>query len=181
MPPERAVFFVTPERGDTLFAPEGRNAAPEARDLTASGGCGRLFMPGGHNTAPEGRGALCRGGRLCAAVRGAGALRMRHTPCGCCPPTRAKGAELPFVFTAVPLSLRDRNCRSAGILFSVLPEKSMQKRGARREITLTRRKTSRSVLRVIVTPAVKERPSGDRQIGFPERTINYMSRYVSAR
>ena len=86
MPPERAAFLVTPERGDTLFAPEGRNAAPPARDLTASGGCGRLFMPGGHNTAPEGRGALCRGVRLCAAVRGAGALRMRHTPCGCCSP-----------------------------------------------------------------------------------------------
>ena len=28
----------------------------------------------------------CRGGRLCAAVSDKGALRMRHTPCGCCPP-----------------------------------------------------------------------------------------------
>ena len=27
-----------------------------------------------------------RGGRLCAAVSDEGALRMRHTPCGCCPP-----------------------------------------------------------------------------------------------
>ena len=29
---------------------------------------------------------LCRDGRPRAAGRGAGALRMRHTPCGCCPP-----------------------------------------------------------------------------------------------
>ena len=41
-----------------------------------------------------------------------------------------------------------------------------------REIALTRRKTSRSILRIIVTPVVKERPSGDRPIGFPERTKN---------
>ena len=106
---------------------------------------------------------------------------MRHTPCGCCPPTRAKGAELPFVFTTVPHLLRDRNCRSAGILFSVLPEKSMQKRGAGREIALTREKACRSVVRVIVTLQVKERPSGDRQIGFPERTINDTCRSVCAR
>ena len=32
----------------------------------------------------------CRGEQLCAAVRGAGALRMRHTPCGCCPPLAVK-------------------------------------------------------------------------------------------
>ena len=30
--------------------------------------------------------APCRGGRLCAAVSDEGALRMRHTPCGYCPP-----------------------------------------------------------------------------------------------
>ena len=83
--------------------------------------------------------------------------------------------------TAVLLLRLHRNCRSAGILFSVLPEKSMQKRGAGREIALTRRKTNRYILRIIVTLAVKERPSGDRRIGFPDRTINYMSRYVSAR
>ena len=35
--------------------------------------------------------------------------------------------------TAVLLLRLHRNCRSAGILFSVLPEKSMQKRGAGRE------------------------------------------------
>ena len=111
---------------------------------------------------------ICRGGRLCAAVRGTGALRMRHTPCGCCPPDRAAGTEHFCDCTAVPRLLRDRSCRSAGVrprklhiphpaasgrsrpfrcssspnskrcaglLFgsiSVLPEKSMQKRGAGR-------------------------------------------------
>ena len=81
----------------------------------------------------------------------------------------------------MPRLLRDRNCRSAGILFSVLPEKSMQKRGAGREIALTREKPSRYILRIIVTPVVKERPSGDRQIEFPERTINDANRSVCAR
>ena len=70
---------------------------------------------------------------------------------------------------------------SGGILFSVLPEKSMQKRGAGRENSAYARKTSRYILRIIVTPAVKERPSGDRQIGFPERTVNHTSRFVRAR
>ena len=49
---------------------------------------------------------------------------------------------------------------SDGILFSVLPEKSMQKRGAGREIALTREKACRYILRIIVTPVVKERPCG---------------------
>ena len=143
---------------------------------------------------------LRRGGRPREAVRGAGALRMRHIPCGCCPPTapeargasfshaRRVGADAPVRPTApkarnsfpispeVPLLRRHRNCVSDGILFSVLPEKSMQKRGAGREIALTREKTIRSVVRVIVTLPVKERPSGDRQIGFPERTLNHTSR-----
>ncbi len=43
---------------------------------------------------------------------------------------------------------------SGGILFSVLPEKSMQKRGAGRE------KAYRYILRFTVTFQVKERPSG---------------------
>ena len=64
-------------------------------------------MPGGHNTAPEGRGALCRDGRLCAAVRGAGALRMRHTPCGCCPPDRAADAVLLSGFTGGSIFYRN--------------------------------------------------------------------------
>ena len=84
-------------------------------------------------------------------------------------------------FTDVPLLMRDRNRRSAGILFSVLPEKSMQKRGAGREIALTREKACRSTLRVIVTLLVKERPSGDRPIGFPERTVRLAYRSVCAR
>ena len=65
--------------------------------------------------------------------------RKRHFchPGGVTPYPRMKCAGEPrqrrgtfFIFTTVPLWMRDRNCRSAGILFSVLPEKSMQKRGA---------------------------------------------------
>ena len=48
----------------------------------------------------------------------------------------------------------------------------MEEKDAGNEIALTRRKTVRSVLRIFVTLQVKERPSGDRRIGFPERTVN---------
>ena len=37
-----------------------------------------------------------RGGRLCAAVSDEGALRMRHTPCGYCPPVPAAAECLPL-------------------------------------------------------------------------------------
>ena len=53
---------------------------------------------------------ICRGGRLCAAVRGAGALRMRHTPCGCCPPDRAGGAG----YVSAPFSLRGKEKAAGG-------------------------------------------------------------------
>ena len=63
---------------------------------------------------------------------------------------------------------------------------SCQKKVCKKEaqdakIALTRGKTIRSVVRIVVTPAVKERPSGDRRIGFPERTINRTNRFVCAR
>ena len=64
------------------------------------------------------------------------------------------------------------NCAFGDHIFSLLREKIWKKRTQENEIALTRRKTSRYILRVSVTPAVKERPSGDRRIGFPERTIN---------
>ena len=57
----------------------------------------------------------------------------------------------------------------------------MEEKDAGREIALTREKTNRYILRVIVTPVVKERPSGGRRIGFPERTIRNAIRYVCAR
>ena len=81
----------------------------------------------------------------------------------------------------MPRLLRDRSCRSAGILFSVLPEKSMQKRGAGRENSAYARKGIFYIVRVVVTLAVKERLAGDRQIGSPERTVRRAYRYVSAR
>ena len=62
---------------------------------------------------PKGAGRFCRGGRPRAAVRGAGALRMRHTPCGCCPPDRAAGAELFSGFTG-------------GSVFAVTPQLSLR-------------------------------------------------------
>ena len=48
----------------------------------------------------------------------------------------------------------------------------MQKRGAGRGNSAYAQKANRYILRVIVTPVVKERPSGDRRIGFPHRVIN---------
>ena len=61
----------------------------------------------------------------------------------------------------VPFLPQRCNCAAGGILFSVVPEKSMQKRGAGgREIALTREKACRYTLRIIVTSVVKERPSG---------------------
>ena len=159
--------------------------------------------------APEARNSIffraCRGGRPRAAVRDAGALRMRHTPCGCCPPAAPKarnasysrarrvGADDP-VRPTVP---KARGCLSyspkclfCGDTATVAPrayfflscqKKVCKKEALENEIALTRRKTSRHILRIIVTSAVKERPSGDRRIGSLERTIDHSYRYVSAR
>ena len=74
------------------------------------------------------------------------------------PRPAASGRSRPFRCSSSPNSKR-----FAGLLFgssSVLPEKSMQKRGAGREIALTREKAFRYIRCVIVTLAVKERPSG---------------------
>ena len=57
----------------------------------------------------------------------------------------------------------------------------MEEKDAGNEIALTREKACRSVLCFFVTPVVKERPSGDRRIGFLERMINNTGRHVSAR
>ena len=65
--------------------------------------------------------------------------------------------------------------------FCLARKKYAKKRRWTRSIALTRRKTSHSVLRIFVTLQVKERPSGGRQIGFPERTIRLACRYVCAR
>ena len=79
---------------------------------------------------------------------------MRHTPCGCCPPAAPQARD----------AFGDH-------IFSLLREKIWKKRTLENEIALTRGKTIRSVVRIVVTPPVKERPSGDRRIGFPHRTL----------
>ena len=66
----------------------------------------------------------------------------------------------------------------AAYFFLSCQKKVCKKEALDAEIALTREKAYRSVVRVIVTLAVKERPSGDRRIGFPERTIH---KYVSLR
>ena len=55
-----------------------------------------------------------------------------------------------------------RRCNGAfgDHIFSLLREKIWKKRTQENEIALTRRKTIRFVVRVVVTPAVKERPDG---------------------
>ena len=65
---------------------------------------------------------------------------MRHTPCGCCPPAAPQAWDSSLDSPEVLFLQRHCNCVSDGILFSVLPEKSMQKRGAGNEIALTREK-----------------------------------------
>ena len=102
-----------------------------------------------------------RGGRLCAAVSAEGALRMRHTPCGCCPPDRAKGAELFFDFTGSAIFYSDAvTVPSATISFPSCGKRYGRKGRWTRSIALTREKAFCYVVRVIVTPAVKERPDG---------------------
>ena len=83
--------------------------------------------------------------------------------------------------TAVLFLQRRCNCAFGDHIFSLLREKIWKKRALENEIALTREKACRSVVRIFVTPVVKERPSGDRQIGFPRRTIRLACRSICAR
>ena len=95
-------------------------------------------------------------------------------------PRRRRGA--PFRIHRKFCFLQRRcNCAFGDHIFSLLREKIWKKRTLDAEIALTRRKTHRYTLRIIVTLRVKERPSGDRRIGFPERTINNTGRSICAR
>ena len=69
----------------------------------------------------------------------------------------------------------------AAYFFLSCQKKVCKKEAQDAEIALAREKACRYILRISVTPVVKERPSGDRKIGFPERTVNYANRSVSAR
>ncbi len=62
--------------------------------------------------------------------------------------------------TAVPFLQRHCNCAFGDHIFSLLREKIWKKRTLENEIALTRGKAFSYIVRVIVTPAVKERPSG---------------------
>ena len=86
----------------------------------------------------------------------------------------------------VHCAARPLQTANATLVCCLVPFLSCQKKVCKKEaldakIALTRRKTIRFVLRIFVTLQVKERPSGDRRIGFPERTINYTNRSVCAR
>ena len=83
--------------------------------------------------------------------------------------------EVPFFAVTPQLSLRGHT------FFCLARKKYAKKSRWTRSIALTRGKTSRYILPVVVTLQVKERPSGDRRIGFPHRTINKTSRNVRAR
>ena len=75
---------------------------------------------------------FCRGGRPRAAVRGAGALRMRHTPCGCCPTAAPEAWDFSRAECAkdvsAPFSLRGKDCRG-GRLCPPLAVKRKRQRG----------------------------------------------------
>ena len=175
-----------PGRGDTFLRPKDANRAAGAKQPRPKDA--ELFVT--RRVTPFcARRAQCRAGGtgdLCDCTAVPRLLRDRNCRSAGVRPRKlhiprpaASGRSRPFRCSSSPNSKR-----FAGLLFgsiSVLPEKSMQKRGAGREIALTRRKTNRYILRIIVTLVVKERPSGDRQIGFPERTIHCANRYVSAR
>ena len=60
----------------------------------------------------------------------------------------------------MPFLQRRCNCAFGDHIFSLLREKIWKKRTLENEIALTRKKACRSVVRVIVTLQVKERPSG---------------------
>ena len=125
---------------------------------------------------------LRRGGRLCAAVsavrRAADAahpLRVLSARC-------AAGAELFFDFTGGAVFCGNTaTVLSVTYFFLSCQKKVCKKEAQDAKIALTRKKAYRYILRIIVTLQVKERPSGDRQIGFPERTVNHANRSVSAR
>ena len=71
---------------------------------------------------------------------------------------------------------------SGGILFSGLSEKSMQKRDAGvRNSAVAPEKALCFCVPFTDSAVRKERPSGGRPIGFPERTMRRASRFVRAR
>ena len=90
-------------------------------------------------------------------IRSTGSISPRRQPNGCRRTSIPTGQASPRSPLFCARRVRDA---SGGILFSVLPEKSMQKRGAGRERALTREKAYRYILRFTVTFQVKERPSG---------------------
>ena len=85
---------------------------------------------------------------------------MRHTPCGCCPPAAPQARYSYLDSPEVPFLQRRCSCAFGDHIFSLLREKIWKKRTLENEIALTRGKAFCYIVRVIVTPAVKERPSG---------------------
>ena len=133
---------LVPRKGDIFCHPGGRNVAPEG----AMSRRRRRTQP-----HPEDAGGfLCPEGII--SPRRRGTLFRIHRKFRYCGNT-----------ATVP---------PAAYFFLSCQKKVCKKEAQDAEIALTRRKTGRYILRVVVTPAVKERPSGDRRIRFPERTEN---------
>ena len=139
---------------------------------------------------------MCRGGRPRVAVKGAGALRMRHTPCGCCLPAAPQARDVfsyspqcrydcatatvaprafvlaSFISLAPPqaaglvhCAARPLQTANAALVCCLVPFLSCQKKVCKKEaqeneIALTRGKTSRSILRIIVSLSVDRTPFG---------------------
>ncbi len=152
--PKDAEFFVT--RRVTPFCARRAQAVPEARETSA--------------IAPQ-----CR--VSCATATVAPRAFVLASSISLAPPQAAGLVH----FAARPLQTANASLVCCLVPFLSCQKKVCKKEAQENEIALTRRKTSRYILRIIVTLVVKERPSGDRQIGFPERTIHCANRYVSAR
>ena len=149
----------------------------EAGGFFASGGRGALCLEARYSIFFR----VCSGGRLCAAVSAVRRATDAAHPLRVLPARRAGGTEH-FSYSPEYRSCGDTAAVAPRAYFFLSCQKKVCKKEAQdAKIALTRGKAFCYIVRVVVTLAVKERPSGDRRIGFPHRTANHTSRYVSAR
>ena len=109
--------------------------------------------------APEGvcrrhRGDRARRTRFCHPERGDTSFAPARAQ------TAPQARNLSAIAPQCRFLQRRCNCAFGDHIFSLLREKIWKKRALENEIALTRRKTSRYTLRIIVTPVVQERPDG---------------------
>ena len=142
-----------------------------------------LFMPGGHNAASAGADDLAQ------PSAPSGALRMRYTPCGCCPPAAPKARDASAcLYRLVGADAPVRPPRRRRGMPPAAPSfLSQEKRWWRKECQGTRNSAcaqkNKSFRCALFHYSVRSPNAltGDRRIGFPDRTANFTSRHVNAR